>query len=195
MPQDRPGETRAKILASLSVVDKEGATREELIAFDNGIADNSTNRAYGTSLGHLVEDRIVTKKNGKFYLTESITPRPGTPTLALQNSAHTLPEKHPLPAFSKDRAGHTVLLYTSPSDYEHVARVEYNFGGDNWFRSPLVGDLRICLGPDVPKWSPAQEVNRGIYKIRLIALDGIAEEITTNPSYPITIAPGEIIQK
>lgn len=182
-------EARNRILSSLSVLDKDGATRDELIVLDAGGLDKATRRSYGHVLANLVADGQVIERYGRFYLKEAVQ-APGAKNFSAQGMMRTLPDKTALPALAKTRSGHTVLLYTSPMELPNVARVELCIGG-NWFRCPLFGDLRICLGPEIPRWSADQETNRGIAAIKVIALDGKTEEIQTNPQYPITIAKNE----
>lgn len=97
-----------------------------------------------------------------------------------------------LAEYEKGREGRHVALYQSPQEFERVVQVWLKPQNGSYFKIPLWSDMRICVGPDIPKWHVEQEVNRGIAAIRVVLANGKAEEFQVNPSFPITIAPQEV---
>ncbi|MCP5940263.1 hypothetical protein NL351_30575, partial [Klebsiella pneumoniae] len=71
-----------------------------------------------------------------------------------------------LPAFMKERRAVTIYIEHSPQEIENVMRLEICIAG-NWIPLPTTGDLRVCVGEDVPRWSASQEVYTGVTAFRV----------------------------
>lgn len=104
---------------------------------------------------------------------------------AIQRNPITEAPKPIAPFFAAGK-GKTVIVQTSPIQYDDVFRVFFERKG---YRSPVLMNpegMRIDLGPQIPDWSPEQitvhDVNALIFQFK----DGSQQEFPTNPNHPIT---------
>lgn len=180
------GDKRQKVLETVQEF-KAGITIQELITLlvDDFRGAQEPERAVSQTLWRLSSAGLIERKNGKYYpVNGSIAP----------GDAARAPGQQPqglrveLSAIQKERDTQTVVLYQSPVEIENVVMVQLNIDG-HWVRIPLFGDLRICVGASIPRWSHNQEVNRGVRIIRLVQKNGQVVDTPVDPANPITIAP------
>ena len=112
-------------------------------------------------------DRVIAPKNGK-VATESV------------KRTATIPE------FIKGRQAVTLYVERSPEELESVMRLELCIGGA-WFPVPLMSDLRLCVGDDVPRYSATQETYAGVKAFRVTFANGTQSEFNHNPDEPFTV--------
>lgn len=91
-----------------------------------------------------------------------------------------------LPDYMKTRIPITLFVEHSPEELEGVMRLELCIGG-NWIPLPTTGDLRVCVGDDIPRWSATQEVYSDVKAFRVTRRDGTQAEYPHNPAVPITV--------
>jgi hypothetical protein len=99
-------------------------------------------------------------------------------------------EKASISPFQSKRNPKAVSIQASPVEFDNAMRVQLCIQG-TWVTIPIFGALRICTGPNIPKWSPEQEVNTGVSAIKVTMNTKEVFEISTYPEYPIMIAPVE----
>lgn len=152
----------------------------EYVAQKTGLQDKDLRRSVGQSMRHLQEaGKVNPVGGGRFALVN------GTAEIAQANPEA---EKVTLAPFQARRSGRTVSLEHSPLEISDVARVELKALG-RYYPIPMFGDIRICIGKDIPKWSPDQETYDQINAIRVTTKDGRVTEMNHNVADPITIAP------
>lgn len=138
------------------------------------------------SRGDLVKDGHVytlanreAYANGKHPAAVAIRPLPATEQKTNQ-----------LATFQQGRKSKQVMIVSSPQYYEDIVRIELLHEGGS-FIVPMFGGITICTGPDIPKLSPDQESYRGVRSVRLTFRNGKCENINTNGSGHVTVAPME----
>lgn len=109
----------------------------------------------------------------------------GQPNLVPRNAAT---ERMALSDFNRNRSGRIVSLEYTPSEFTDVARLQFCHQGQ-WITVPLFGNIRVCIGNDIPRWDPAQETYYRITSIRIIYMTERVEEFGHNGDLPITVAP------
>jgi hypothetical protein len=148
-----------------------------------GVNKDATRFMIGQHLYILVRDGDIEKKENDSY---AIIPR-NSGTLV---NANPDGEKSKLPPFLQSRSGRLVTITHSPVELEDVARIQLKISGQ-WITLPLFDDIRICVGPDVPKWNHAQETYTGVAAIKVIFKSGETTEHNIPVNNPVTVAPGE----
>lgn len=172
--------SRKNILEALDIVTTKGASKEELVSL---ISDMSMQQV-AITLWRCMQDDLVIEKDDRFYLKEHIAedkPIPANKVQPYQNGRIALPE------IAKNRAMRTVSVYTSPTEETNIVQVQMCIN-NQWIKLPLVGNLRMCTGPDIPAWSKDQETNQNVSVIRLIRKNGEYTDIQVSRGYPVTIA-------
>jgi hypothetical protein len=182
--QHRFTSSRENVLEAIEVMGSSGATYEEL--FTNVYADVDSARSGRQSLSRVLNflcgDGLVIEHQNRYYLKD-FAPHPASngAVAALTTSANGTVSQN-----TRKREGVIVEVYTSPQEYENVVQVTACINGQ-WFKLPLFGSLKICLGPDIPTWSEGQESNQGISAIRVYQKDGKVAETQTNPRHWVTL--------
>lgn len=97
------------------------------------------------------------------------------------------PRSIKLPDYQAQRQGFLVTLETAPDEFPNVVQLQVKIGGQ-WFNQPVKGDVRICTGERIPKFTPAQELNRGISAIRFVYADESYDTRDINPNESVVIA-------
>lgn len=97
-------------------------------------------------------------------------------------------KKQLLAPFQSQRSAKVVTIEQSPIEIEDAARVQLNIN-EQWVTIPLFNSIRICTGPDVPRWNPAQETYYHVRAIRVITKSGKSSDMNLDPRNPLTIAP------
>lgn len=140
------------------------------------------------SLGFMARDNLVEKRRNTWYVCGPVTPpttngpRPsGTVAAAVQGRVE-------LPAFQQKRDGRTITLESTPALLDNVFSVELKLPG-GWFPVPLFQDMRICIGPERPRWSPEQTTFSGVTLIKVVFKNGQTAEYPINDNSPVTVAP------
>lgn len=91
-----------------------------------------------------------------------------------------------LPEYMRTRSSVTVFVEQSPIEIENVLRLELCIG-NQWIAIPVSGDMRVCVGTDIPRWSENQETYTNIGAYRLTFKNGEQGEYPHNPEVPLTI--------
>lgn len=112
-------------------------------------------------------DRVIAPKNGK-------------------STVETIKRQTTIPEFIKGRQAVTLFVERSPEELENVMRLELCIAGA-WFPLPLMSDLRLCVGDDVPRYSVTQETYSGVKAFRVTFANGMQSEIAHNPDEPFTV--------
>lgn len=176
----------------LAAAGEDGCPANEMLELTDGHFSNVFN--LGQTLRRMNESGLVVGKGKnptRWFLPEHCQ-IPTTKT----NFPHSINTENDtnghvkLAAFAETRSGTDVTVYVSPEEFTDVVQIQVRQSG-NWFKLPLWGALRICIGPSVPKWSPNQEVNLGVTEIRVVFKGGAYKDIRVPQSYPVTIAPME----
>lgn len=100
--------------------------------------------------------------------------------------AESTSRKVQLPDYMRTRTAVTLFVERSPEEIEGVFRLELCIGG-NWIPIPITSDLRLCVGDDVPRWSPTQEVYADVKAFRITQRDGSQSDYPHNPDMPFTV--------
>lgn len=196
---------RQLILEALTL--QPGSTRDELTEYLRGDAnirafDGNLNHSVGQVLRFLRQEQKIKEHNNLWYLHNSTAvpapvngnrPRPfsangngAAPTVTAPVAAHT--ERVEISDYYATRTGYAVSLERSPLMLEGVIHLEAMIG-DNWIPLPVFGDVRLCIGTDIPKWTPQQEVLRGVSAVRVTHRNGEREVHNLDKRNPLTIAP------
>jgi hypothetical protein len=185
-------ELRKQILEALDVCGAEGATRDEIM----GLIKKSDKSGVGTSLGHMVGKNIIIKKGDRFYLPDAngkapLAPRPFTPSHPIPQSttlhAAENGQKVKLASYQEGRDSVRVTIYNAPDEHEGVVALHLFVGG-HWFKLPITGNVRVCVGNPIPKWAKTQEVNYGISIVRVVMADGKTFDRNIESNQPVTIS-------
>lgn len=185
MPNLKPrNHTRDLVVMALQTLNGAGTADQILDLVARDIGGDSPRKAVSVSLHWLETDDIVWKdeKTGIYTLTEYRKP-PQAPSVT--NGMAREGTRVDIAPFMKGRDPKTVTVYTSPATYDQVVGVQMCIHGQ-WIKFPVFGHVRICIGPEIPKWSPDQETNRNVTAIRLIHKTGDVKEIPVNASVPVT---------
>lgn len=96
--------------------------------------------------------------------------------------------KQDIPAYYRQRSGRIVTIEQSPTELTNVFSLEMKING-RFMKLPLFGDMRVCVGHEVPRWTPDQEVIRDVSALRVTYTDGRTEEINVGVEHAVTVAP------
>lgn len=181
---------RELILEALYALGENGGTREEIASLieKDFPKDVNIQMSVGRILGSFLHEGTV-EVHGSLWRIADTTPKFNNGT-AMEAAAHE-GERSPLSAYQQNRAANTVTLYHSPIEIEDVIRIRVRVENGSWFNVPIFGDVRICLGPGIPKWNAEQEVNRGIVEISVQRKNGDVMNYPCNPQDHITFAGSE----
>lgn len=91
-----------------------------------------------------------------------------------------------LPEYMRGRPAITVFVERSPEEIEGVLRLEIQMNG-NWFAIPIQGDIRLCVGNEIPRYSANQETYTGVSAFRVTTRAGEQFDYAHNPQMPLTI--------
>lgn len=94
----------------------------------------------------------------------------------------------PIAPMVQKRSGKTVELYTSPRVFSDVIGLSLLIG-ERWFKLPLFGGVRVCMGHEAPIWSPEQETFTDVSVIKILLKDGRVVEERPARADLVTIAP------
>ena len=176
--------TRELIMVALQSYGKQGATRDEIVELvrdelDEGIG--MPNKAVGISLGLMQQDNEVREHRGRWYLAEDM-PQP-------QNAPpRTNGAKVQVATFATKRSNKQVTIYNTPEVFDDIIGIQV-FMKKEWWRLPVFGSMRICIGKDAPMWSPEQEMYYEVEVLRLVHRGGGTTERRPNPKDILVIAP------
>ena len=144
----------------------------------------------------MLEDGVISRVDrGRYAVVEAKNGnsksgvQPYTPP-ARNGNGHGLAESDrrrvEMPAFLKQRSAITLFVEHSPQEIEGVMRFEIQMGGV-WLPVPFSGDMRVCVGDDVPRWSANQETYNGVTAFRVTMRDGQQMDYAHNPQKPFTL--------
>jgi hypothetical protein len=119
--------------------------------------------------------------NGKAEPKPAASPPPQQPVLTQEGRTEIAP-------YLSKRPARTVSVQRTPLEITDVFRFEICQRGA-WIRIPLFGSVRICTGPETPKWSPEQETYVGINAYRITLMDGRVQTVELRQDEPFTVAP------
>jgi hypothetical protein len=140
-------------------------------------------QSIGQTLRHMTEAHDLAREGDYFILPDRAN------TQIVQ--ANPEGERVTLAPFQQKRSGRLVTIEHSPLEVEDVARIQLKVDG-HWFPVPLFGDVRICIGPDTPRWNPEQETYEGASCLKIITKDGKTSEMNLDIHQPVTIAPRQM---
>lgn len=122
--------------------------------------------------------------------TMNIKPPPKlSPTLSNGNGNHpaeSSSRKVTLPEYMRGRPAITVFVERSPEEIEGVMRLEISVGGI-WLAIPIQGDIRLCVGNEIPRYSAHQETYTGVAAFRVTTRTGDQYDYAHNPQMPLTV--------
>lgn len=131
---------------------------------------------------------VVEPTNG--HSANGVKPYAPAPPRNGNGHGHSLAESDrrrvEMPAFLKQRSAITLFVEHSPQEIEGVMRFEIQLGGV-WLPVPFSGDMRVCVGEDVPRWSANQETYNGVSAFRVTMRDGQQMDYAHNPQKPFTL--------
>lgn len=132
--------------------------------------------------------RAIEHANG--HSSNGVKPYAPAPPRNGNGHGHSLAESDrrrvEMPAFLKQRSAITLFVEHSPQEIEGVMRFEIQLGGV-WLPVPFSGDMRVCVGDDVPRWSANQETYNGVSAFRVTMRDGQQMDYAHNPQKPFTL--------
>lgn len=118
----------------------------------------------------------------------NIQPPPAPPTS--NGNGHHLAEsssrKVALPEYMRGRPAITLFVERSPEEIENVMRLELQIGG-MWLALPIQGDIRLCTGNDIPRYSAQQETYTGVTAFRVTTRAGEQFDYAHNAQMPLTV--------
>lgn len=165
------GEARQLIIEALEHMQKEGATRDEIITLQKEELVSDVRHSYGKVLSHMLQEGEVEIRRGKYFLTRS-DEAPPAPSEHSAN-AHENGQRIILAPHQAGRAARSITVYSDADEYEDVIQATLFFAGGGRFNLPLAaGSYRIAIGNGRPKWSVYQETIKGVSSIRIVYRDG-----------------------
>lgn len=171
---------------ALGVYGAKGALREEIFSliYADLFGDNaeSKRKALSNALTRAIDAELIVRVNDHYYLKEC------DPTHANGHQNGSAP-KVQIATYTNKRSGKTVSLYKSPMIISDAIALAFLID-EQWYKMPLFGSVRICIGQgDPPMWSADQEMYRNVVQIRITHKGGLVTEEHTSPADIITIAP------
>lgn len=182
-------DTRQQILEAFDVLEGQSATRDELMELCRAPFSGANRRSFGVALGWMVKDGTLHESNGRFRPANAEQKEPhqnGSRNGAMAAATHDSGVRVQLSEFQKGRDARQVTVYQSPDEIDDAVMVQFCIHGQ-WVKIPFTGNLKICVGPDIPKWSPDQETNYGVSTLRVVLRSGTTREWPINSSAPVTI--------
>lgn len=179
---------RVIVIEGLEAAGKDGATIDDLAALiGQDMRGSSPKSSIGRTLHGMLADGYVVCINDRWYLKETISYSNGSAPPAAPRPAS---KPAPVSVFSQKRSGKTVSIYTAPHILADVIGLAMLIG-EQWYKIPLFGSVRICIGSEAPQWSPEQEMYSNVSVIKFTLKGGAVEEEHPAPKDIITIAPEE----
>lgn len=176
-----------------------GMTAAELIV---ALSDNMSPQAVYNRLSDLVrEGRLCRTGRGTYSVPEVNKPANGNGNghggrhensnpPKNGNGNHNIAEREKrriaLPEYMRSRPAITLYVEHSPLELEQVVRLELEIGGI-WLPIQVNGDLRVCVGTDIPRWSAMQETYNGVTAYRVTYRNGDQYDYNHNPRVPFTL--------
>lgn len=153
---------------------------DDLRDYIRGKGYNLTNAAIGQHIRGMSKEGLILGTNIGYYLpknTEVVQANPDR-------------DRVEIAPFFRRRGGKHITIEHSPIQVTDVAQVKLIFAGNSELEFPVFNNrLRICIGPEVPEWSPEQVTYEGITRITIILRNGERKDINTSVKAPITFAP------
>lgn len=181
--------SREVVLMALDTFAREGATSLEL--FDmigndlRGDDETGRKKALSNVLFRAKDDGTIVLIGGRYFLKDC-APLPAQSVHVPNGNG-----KVQVAPYANKRSGKTISVYRSPFVVNDAIALAFLID-QQWYKMPLFGSVRICIGPgDPPLWSADQEMYRNVVKIRITHKGGTVTEEPTSPSDIITIAPEE----
>lgn len=186
------------------IVDSIGAgitTTSELVALfkQTGVVGSGD---VGARLSQLIKKGVIRRVNtGEYALVSTngnghhvdkgILDLPPVPSPEATNGygrniAENERRKVSIPEYMHTRNPITVFVERSPQEVEGVLRLELQVGGI-WLPIQFTGDLRVCVGEDIPRYSASQETYVGVTAFRVTYKSGEQCDYAHNPKAPLTV--------
>ncbi len=180
------------VLMALDTFARDGATTLELFEYIGadlqGKDDSGRRKALSNALYRLKDAGEIVQIVGRYYVKQ-YAPVPAK--VVVLPHANGSAGKTQIAPYANKRTGKTISIYKSPIVYSDAIALAFLID-EQWYKMPLFGSVRICIGAgDPPMWSADQEMYRGVVRIRITHKGGTATEEHTSPSDIITIAPEE----
>lgn len=183
-------QSRQVLLEALEAMGAEGGTLDELVALiGEEMPGENPKISIGRTIRNMESDGHVMEWRGRWYekgcapIKSEVRPLPDVKTADQP--------KVPVAVYANKRDGKIVSIYRTPFVVTDAIALAFLIN-EQWYKMPLFGSVRICIGPgDPPLWSADQEMYRNVVKIRITHKGGTVTEEPTSPSDIITIAPEE----
>jgi DNA-binding transcriptional ArsR family regulator len=138
-------------------------------------------------LGRLVDNGILEKTGrGKYRLAGEGKKQEVAATRSATSPAASVQKRVEIPPYMKSRVPVTVFVERSPFEIENVLRIELQIGGQ-WLPLLISGDIRICIGDDIPRWGAPQETYSEVTAYRLTFANGARDEYPHASNKPFTV--------
>lgn len=174
---------RMLVVEALEAQGKEGATIDELVELlTQDLNVDNPKMSIGQSLSKMENDQYIIRSRNRWYLKEHAPS--AQPALPPQANGRV----QPIAPIAQKRSGKTVELYTSPRVFSDVIGLSLLIK-EQWFKLPLFGGVRICMGHESPIWSPEQETFSDVSVIKILLKDGRVVEERPALKDLVTIAP------
>ena len=175
--------SRMLVIEALEAQAQEGATIDELVnLIGMDLEMEHPKMSIGQSLSKMEADEYVVCYRNRWYLKEHFF----KPEPQQQNGSNG--RVQPIAPIAQKRSGKTVELYTSPRVFSDVIGLSLLIK-EQWFKLPLFGGVRICMGHESPIWSPEQETFSDVSVIKILLKDGRVVEERPALKDLVTIAP------
>jgi hypothetical protein len=126
-----------------------------------------------------------TMQNVKLNGVKSIRPVPAAPSPSANGNGVTA-----IAPFKQKRTGKTLAIYTSPRIMEDVIALSLLIN-NQWYNVPMFGSLRMCIGHEIPEWSPDQESYYNVVNMRITFKNGQVQDERPALKDVITISSAE----
>jgi hypothetical protein len=124
-----------------------------------------------------------TMQNVKLNGVKSIRPVPAAPSPSANGNGLTT-----IAPFKQKRPGIRLGIYSSPRYFEEVVALSILIG-EQWFPVPMFDNMRMCIGYEIPEWSPYQLEYRNVVNMRITFKNGQVQDERPALKDVITIAP------
>jgi hypothetical protein len=114
-----------------------------------------------------------------------IRPVPAAPSPSANGNGITA-----IAPFKQKRTGKTLAIYTSPRIMEDVIALSLLIN-NQWYNVPMFGSLRMCIGHEIPEWSPDQESYYNVVNMRITFKNGQVQDERPALKDVITISSAE----
>lgn len=176
--------SRQLVCEALEAAGNDGATKEQIVDYVKGdLAVDHPLMSVGQALGFLAGENFVVESMGKFWLKENYSPIGSKPA----QNGHSKQEV--VSPHTQKRAGRVVSLFTAPQFFVDVVEIKLLIG-NTWIPVPLFGNVRVCIGDNIPDWSNVVWYN-DVKTAKFIFRDGHTHEEQPSGRDIVSVAQAE----